>query len=321
MHLKLLRAAATVALLGGTMTLGLGSTQAALASTTPVDCVTADLISAMTSYTSGDTLILAPHCTYWLTGDTGLPTIMHTLTIVGHDSTFIKRSYDNANSFSIFTVGCVGGDLTLDNVNVSNGGGSGDDDGGAVYMDPGTVTINGGIYKDNNASEYGGAIYNFHGTLTVDGAIFTNNSAEYGGAIYSENSVSTASLNGDTFSNNDASEYGGAIDNDDNDMTITGGNFRYNTAVYGGGIYNDFDVTISHTLFAMNSASDQGGGIYNDDETVTVNHSEIIVNHATDGGGGIYNYEDGIVNLTGDLININTPNNCDPTGTITGCTG
>src|SRR5579863_8629945 len=57
MHLKLLRAAAAVAVLGGTATLGLG-TQAAMATTTTVDCNTADLVTAMTSYTTGDTLVL-----------------------------------------------------------------------------------------------------------------------------------------------------------------------------------------------------------------------------------------------------------------------
>ena len=320
MHLKLLRGAATVAILGGTMTLGLGFTQAALASTTPVDCSTVDLVSAMTGYTSGDTLILAPHCTYWLTGSTGLPPVMHTLTIVGHDSTFIKRSYDNANSFSIFTVGSVG-NLTLDNVNVSNGGGSDQEDGGAIYIDPGTVTIHGGTFSHNNTSEYGGAIDNDLGTLTVDGATFTDNSSEYGGAIYSKSPVATATLDGDTFSHNYASDEGGAIYNYDNDMTITDGNFRYNTAPDGGAIYNYYDLTITHTLFSMNSASDEGGAIYNyEDETVTIDLSPIIVNHASDGGGGIYN-DDGTVTLARDLIYVNTPNNCDPTGTITGCIG
>ena len=81
MHLKLLRAAAAVAVLGGTATLGLG-VQAAMATPTThnVLCATNGtdgLIYWMTSpnYASGDTLSLAPHCTYWVSAQ--LPSVMH----------------------------------------------------------------------------------------------------------------------------------------------------------------------------------------------------------------------------------------------------
>jgi predicted outer membrane repeat protein len=328
MHLKLLRAAAAVAVLGGTATLGLG-TQAAMATTTTVDCNTADLVTAMTypNYASGDTLVLAPHCTYWLTGSTGLPTIMHTLTIVGHDSTWVKRSYDNTNSFSIFAVGCANGNLTLDDVNVANGGGPDQSDGGAVYMNPGTLTVNGGIFHDNNTTDYGGAIYNYNGTLTVNHAIFTDNSSGDGGAISSYNNTSTAALNHVVFSRNSA-VYGGAIYNNDNNMTISDSSFNYNTATgdgaEGGAIFNDYYVAITHSGFLMNTAigeGAQGGAIYNNDETVIINRSLITVNRAEDGGGGIYNYDGGTVTLHWNLINGNVPDNCEPVGTITGCVG
>jgi len=323
MHLKLLRAAAAVAVLGGTATFGLG-VQAAMATTTNVDCNTADLVTAMTypNYASGDTLVLAPHCTYWLTGSTGLPTIMHTLTIQGHDSTWIKRSYDNENSFSIFAVGCANGNLTLDDVNVSNGGGPEADDGGAVYMDPGTLTVNGGTFSDNNTTEAGGAIYNYHGTVTVNHATFIGNSSADGGALWSENNVSTAALSHDLFVNNDA-QYGGAIYNYDNNMTIGGSTFRFNSATgedaEGGAIYNDYDVTISGSAFMLNNASYEGGAIYNNEEsTVTMNHSQLTVNRATEGGGGIYN-DGATVTLSWNLIIANVPDNCEPIGTISGC--
>ena len=331
MHLRLLRAAATVALLGGTAMLGLG-TQAALATPTThdVSCSVTDPTDGLTywmnNYTSGDTLDLAPNCTYVLTGSTGLPTVMHTLTIVGHDSTWIKRSYNNTNSFSIFTVSCVNGNLTLDDVNVANGGGSGDDDGGAVYMDPGTLTVNGGTFTDNNTADGGGAIYNYHGALTVDGATFTDNSSGEGGAIWDENSEGDAPLNHDLFVGNNA-EDGGAIYNDDNNMEIGDSTFHYNTATgedaEGGAIYNDYKVTVNDTGFLLNKATGEdaeGGAIYNDEETVILDNSLLTVNTATAGGGGIYN-DEGTVTLRFNLINANVPNNCDPTGTISGCIG
>ena len=319
MNLELLRTAAAVAVLGGTATLGLGFTHAALAQPpTTVPCNTGDLIADMTGV-NGVTLSLTPGCTYRMTES--LPTVTHSLTIVGNNASIVRTR--SADPFSIFVVSY--GDLTLANVNVRNGGGDGID-GGAINMDWGTVNIYGGTFSDNNAIEYdshlgdGGAIYNVDGALNVDGASFTDNSAEYGGVIFSDSACSTATLNHDSFIGNTAYD-GGAIFNDDNNMRIGDGNFRYNSAEYGGAIYNDFTVTANDTLFAMNTASDEGGAIYNDGETVTLNRSLLIVNRATDGGGGIFNDNDGIVSLSSDMINANVRDNCDPTGTIDGCVG
>jgi predicted outer membrane repeat protein len=301
------------------MTFGLGFTQAALATTTSVGCTTSDLISAMTSYTSGDTLNLTPHCTYLLTAQ--LPSVMHTLTINGNNASLVRTH--SASPFSVLVVGCAAGNLTLENVNISNGGGSSDEDGGAVDVTnrDASLTIYGGTFSNNNVTEYGGAIDN-SGTLTVDGATFTNNGAEYGGAIDSDNYVSNATLSHDSFINNNA-YYGGAIYNEDNNMVINQGNFRYNSADEGGAVYNDYDLTTNDTLFSMNTAfgeDAEGGAIYNDEEPLTLNHTLIEVNFAR-GGGGIYNYDSGDVTLHFDQINQNIPNNCDPTGTINGCVG
>lgn len=335
MHLKLLRAAAAVAVLGGTATLGLG-TQAAMATPTTHDvlCATTGtdgLIYWMTSsnYTTGDTLSLAPHCTYWVS--TQLPTVMKTLTIDGNGATIVRNT---DSPFSIFVVGCETGGLTLDNVNVKNGGGNGVD-GGAVDVTnvDAALHVYGGTFSDNSADYYdtdggyGGAIYNL-GTLTVDGATFTGNGANWGGAIDSDNSGSSATLDDDTFTGNEANE-GGAIYNLDNNMQIGEGSFRSNSATgedgEGGAIYNDdvVDVTVTggDTLFMMNSASYEGGAIYNDAETVNLNHSLLELNRAYDGGGGIYNDGAGVVTLSFDQILQNYPNNCDPTNTIDGCFG
>lgn len=327
MHLRLLRAAAAVALLGGTATVGLGFTQAALATTpTPVGCTTDDLTSAITDASSGAILDLTPHCTYVLTAQ--LPSIMKTLTIVGPAT--LERNTESS-SFSVLVVGCANGHLTLENVNIRDGGGD-VDGGGAVKItnQDATLTVYGGTFSDNTATaddSYGGAIDN-SGPLIVDGATFTDNSAESGGAIYSENGVSTATLNQDTFVGNNA-EYGGAIYNEDNNMQIGRGSFRDNIATgedaEGGAIFNDYNLTATGTLFSMNSAfgeDGQGGAIYNDDSDLTLDHSLLTVNHAADGGGGIYNDDEGDVTLAfvTEVI-INTPDNCYPVDTIENCNG
>ena len=314
MHLKLLRAAAAVAILGGTATFGLG-TQAALATTTFVPCGT-DLTTVITSSTSG-TFSLAPGCTYWVTSQL---TVMHAVTIYGNHASIVRTS--DSDPFSIFVVAGTYGDLTLYNVNVRNGGGD-SIDGGAIHINyPATVNVYGGTFSNNTAISgegggYGGAIDNLDATLNVSGATFVNNSATYdGGAVYSNNDDAT--LNHSSFVGNSA-EYGGAIYNLDSDMTISQGNFRYNSAIDGGAIYNDWNVTVNGSLFAMNNASENGGAIYNSD-TLNLNHSLLTVNNASNGGGGIYN-DDETVYLVFDQINQNFPDNCEPVDTITGCVG
>ncbi len=369
MHLKLLRAAATAAVFGGIVTLGLGSTQAALASPTPPTFVPCDasLSTAISGASAGAVLVLAPGCTYWL-DENGLPAISQTLTIEGHNSS-ITRSYANDTpGFSIFSVES-GGDLTLDNVNVSNGGG--DDDGGAISNVDGTVTINGGTFSDNKAEDYGGAIYNDDGTgtvtiygaifrdndasedggaiynvdgstvtihggrfsdndatdnggaiysagdgATIDDSSFRQNSADQGGAIYNDD---TMTVNGSTFRQNDGSAYGGGIYNADG-LTLNGGSFGQNESEYGGAIYNDHTMTVTHTRMTLNTG-DTGAAIMNEsgDDTATITYSTIMFNRASYEGGAIYD-DSGTVDLTGDTIMYNTPDNCAP-GTITGCTG
>jgi predicted outer membrane repeat protein len=345
MHRKLLRTAAGVTVLGGIVTLGLGSIQAALASPpapTFVPCP-ASLSSAISAADSGAVLALAPNCTYWLT-ETGLPVISKDLTIVGHHST-VARSYANETpSFSIFSVES-GGNLTLDDVNVRNGDGdddggaisnvdaivtinggtfSGNDgtDGGAVYNDDGTgtLTVNGATFNDNDASEQGGAIYNVDGsTVTIHGGRFFDNEATAdGGAIYND---STLTVDGATFTRNSGAN-GGAIYSANDDPTINGGTFAQNHATYdGGAIFNDGGMTVMHAMMNLNTA-EYGGGVYNDDEgDITLTGDTIMFNQASeeDGGGGIYNYTVGSVTLTGGRVMFNTPDNCDPD--ITGCTG
>jgi len=294
MHHKFLRGAATVAIIGGTVTFGLGSTQTAVASPTPptfVPCGTS-LSTAISDADTGAVLVLAPGCTYWLT-ETGLPMINKTLTIVGHDSSITRSYADDTPSFTIFSV-CYGGNLTLDNVNVRNG--DGNDNGGAISNVNGIVTINGGTFSDNHAADYGGAIYSDDGTgtVTINGATFKGNGASAeGGAIYND-AGATVTIHGTTFIDNHATDNGGAI-------------------------YNDSNLTATHARFALNAA-DHGGGVYNDDGgTISLTGGLIMFNRAfeADGGGGVYNGDGGAATLTGVILMFNTPDNC--VGTITGC--
>jgi hypothetical protein len=108
-----------------------------------VPCNAYALHLAISNDSYGETLVLAPGCTYYLPD--ALPDLTTKLTIMGYHSTLTK-TWD-AWSFSLLTVGgCRGiilsvasmtfndgdcGDLTVINVNLADGGGYGISQGGA----------------------------------------------------------------------------------------------------------------------------------------------------------------------------------------------
>jgi predicted outer membrane repeat protein len=280
MYFKMTRAAVTVA--GGAVALCLGSVPAAMAApaqnTYFVPCNAYALHTAIDDASSGDTLDLAPGCTYYL--PEALPDIMTELTIVGYHST-LTRAHD-AEGFSLLKVGCEAGDLTVINVNFTDGGGYDVGKGGAIYNDGGTLHVTGGTFSDNESNNEGGAIYN-DGDMTVNNATFTDNLAPYGGAIENDRD---ASVESSTFTWNKAPTLSGAPDNSDggaiyNDhyLYLANSGFLGNsTGGYGGAIYTEGDLDAGYITVTANAAGFYGGGIYNDDETVTLSGSNVYDN-------------------------------------------
>ena len=88
-------------------------------------------------------------------------------------------------------------------------------------------------------------------------------------------------------------------------------------------------LTLNNSVVKNNSAGGDGGGIANGiplpgpmplpGGALTLNHSKVTGNTAAH-GGGIFN-NGGTVTLTASSVTRNTPDNCEPPGTITGCTG
>ena len=95
----------------------------------------------------------------------------------------------------------------------------------------------------------------------------------------------------------------------------------------GGGIYNEAGafpigvLTLAHTTVSSNDAGSLGGGIYNAGAVAAADTT--ISRNTARGGGGIYQIEgDGYgVRLTRSAVLHNIPDNCEPPGTIMGCTG
>ena len=161
--------------------------------------------------------------------------------------------------------------------------------GGAIYAVK-DVNIFNSKFTGNTAEEDGGAIFTDNGTVSVNNCVFGSNRAEgsafpcSGGAIRGE-IVQVYSCD---FNNNFAENHGGAI----YAFSVTIDNtvpssFASNTAKNGegGAIYTDYlNENIKYLTLYDNSAaidnSDDGGAIYlNKENHVTFSHCSILSNH------------------------------------------
>ena len=234
------------------------------------------------SLTTDVTLTAAYGFTYG--SDTGLPTVMTTITIEGNGHT-IERDLAAPN-FRLLAIGSTG-DLTINDTTLS--GGRTTDEGGGIFNFYGSLTLNNSTLSDNETLyyEFGGGVYNRAGTVTISDSTFSDNYAmDEGGAIAHFNGMVT--INNSTFSGNTAGDDGGAIVNYYGTMEINNSTFSGNTAGFGGAIYNDAYLTIRNSTFTGNSAS-FGGAIANYDP-LTISRSVISGNSASGYGDEVYSF-------------------------------
>lgn len=226
------------------------------------------LIAALAAANAGDTIVLAPDCTYTLddvlANSTGLPTVNVTLTIEGNGATIARNSAADTPPFRLLRV-AAGGDLTLNRVTLSNGAVTGSLSGGAISVESGRLTLTNSTLRDNIAGYAGGGIYNSGGQVTVEHSTMIENQAMYGGGIQNY-FLGTLTVTNSTFSENVATTSGGALEN-----------------AFGG------SVTITNSTLSGNRAGSKGGGISNLAGKMTVIHSTLSENVADDEGSSIYN--------------------------------
>lgn len=187
------------------------------------------------------------------------------------------------------------------------------DEGGAISIDQGSLTISGSSFTNNEAGNGdGGAISgeNF-GTLIIDGSDFTGNQAgDDGGALGMEEFFVT--ITNSSFTNNSSNEVGGAIFLYEGRFTLDNVTISNNTAGGGGGgaFLEDVSGRIVNSTISGNESDQQGGGLYLEDvKSVTIERTVITGNTAnandgTNGGGGIYLY--GVVTIIDSIISNNS---------------
>ncbi len=105
---------------------------------------------------------------------------------------------------------------------------------------------------------------------------------------------------------NRISGFGGGVNVDNASATVTGCEFRYNSASEGGGLkLHRAQATVTDCLFHGNSARD-GGGISGYDCSITVNHCTFTDNRGSYGSGGVDIHQSNEINITNCLVVGNT---------------
>lgn len=158
------------------------------------------------------------------------------------------------------------GRLNVQNGSTVGGAGAGNQatNGGGIYNDYGTVTVDASTISANTASDSGGGIANWGGTVTVNASTVSANTAtNYGGGIWNGGTSTLNVQNGSTI----------------------GGAGAGNQADFGGGIFNfSGTTTVTDSRILYNTGTTDGGGVYNDwnaTDTISVTASCIIGNSAT----------------------------------------
>ena len=202
-----------------------------------------------------------------------------------HGGALYVVNYNNNIKPSVTIGGAIGG--------ANEGEANTATDGGAVYVQSGTLTVKGTILG-NTASGNGGGN---GGGLCVNGGIVTlendstiggaeagsGNSAANGGGVYK--AAGTLNLEG-AITGNTASNNGGGLFTV-NDQTV-GGSVTNNTAsVNGGGIYaGGGTLTATAAITGNTATTGNGGGVYQASGTYNLNGGSVSNNTAIAGNGG-----------------------------------
>jgi len=165
------------------------------------------------------------------------------------------------------------------------------DVGGGVYINSG-----GGLISDtliySNTAEGGGGLFLFSSTTDIRGCLISGNSAlgNVGGGLCLQ--YSSATLAGNTVSDNTSTSWGGGIYVGGSSPELSGNTIRNNTAsVYGrgGGVaLSGTEAVLNGNLIADNSASMSGGGVYMQDSNATLDGDIVRGNSAGSFGAGLY---------------------------------
>ena len=187
--------------------------------------------------------------------------------------------------------------------------------GGGMYNQNASPTIENCSFIGNTAKSQGGAVYNVSSSPSFINCEFSNNVAGvsgvngYGGAMY--NSSSSPTLRNCFFSDNNASYQGGGLWGIQSNGIISNSIFSGNNATgNGGGFYlTNSSPSFINCVFEKNSG-DYGGGGYQQNSSPIFYNSLFYNNNAIYRGGGLFFYKSNAI-----------LNNCNIVSNSAGSTG
>lgn len=234
---------------------------------------------------------------------------------------------DTDNSYHVVTGSGTDATAILDGFTITEGNAdgtftSGFDNGGGMFIDSGSPTINNAIFVSNSAVIFGGGLYNYYSSPALSHVTFVsnsvsnangfgggmvnyfshpsltdvtfiNNSGNYGAGLH--NWYSNPSLTDVTFSGNLAASRGGGMHNDNSSPTLTNVTFNENTSYYGGSgmvNWNNSNSTLTNVLFSGNTATGDfgsGGGMSNVYSSPNLTNVTFSGNSVLYNGGGMVN--------------------------------
>jgi hypothetical protein len=286
----------------------------AAAASVKVDCSSGSLQSAIDNAAPGDRLLVTGTCT-------GHFTIGKNLSLLGQGRSGAVLDANGAISTLQVTAGTT---VSVSALTITGA------DSLAGIDNRGTLTLTGSTVRDNRGFD-GGGIDN-SGSLTVRASTVTQNTASFGaGGIASirrpELSTPALTLQDSTVSDNYGEHGAGGISSGgDVPMTLSNTRVTGNTSRTGaGGILAGGTTTLNASTVSGNTTEFSGGGIFvnffADSGTLTLNRSTVIGNTAGQSGGGIANFFSAPVALRNATVTNNTPDNCNPAGSVPGCAG
>ena len=217
----------------------------------------------------------------------------------GEDRFTINANKSGENSGRVMYIG-QNANVTLRNVNIK-GGNLANGNGGAIYCS-GTLNLVNSTISESNAKN-GGGIYIENGTFTMNGGIIGNEILEDDDEKYSWEYAATTT--GGSHYSNFASSAGGGIYAENATVNIISGKVSYNYAInyesagtdlgIGGGIFmKNGTLTIGEGAEVSYNSGYQGAGIRCESGTCTIKEGAIIKGNAThiynqtNYGGGIF---------------------------------
>ena len=245
----------------------------------------------------------------------------------------LKKGKGTGNGGGIFL---YAGKVTLQNTNIENCSAN---NGGAIYAHGGTLTITGGVFRQNTAKTDGGAIYIKEGcnltlnNVTIGGSTADANKAKNGGGICLTGIGTTGTMNGGKVSyneavrNDDVAQGGGIFIEKSASFTMNDGEISYNKSertggtAYGGGVCvsgeNCSPDKRSKFIFKKGriemNTSGYGGGVMASDGGIfemggSYNNADTVIkgNSVKSSGGGVSVH--GAMKMLSGTIEQNTAN-------------